>query len=177
MPLHGWAFDGGGAAAGSLAGRNVSLLRARIDAYPCQERYGIVFAFLGDLPEAERPGILEIPEWNQPGWTFDAYDFELKVNYERSIENALDPAHAEFVHPAMGISGRDECPTSRCGNGLGRGRDAEFSPPPRGIWRMLRKPGSKVTGLAYGPRTSGPTSTSPRRSGRTSTSTTRPSTS
>ena len=27
--------------------------RARIDAYPVEERYGLVFVFLGDLPERE----------------------------------------------------------------------------------------------------------------------------
>jgi phenylpropionate dioxygenase-like ring-hydroxylating dioxygenase large terminal subunit len=35
--------------------------RAKVDSYPTVEKYGIVFAFLGDLPEAERPPMLEIP--------------------------------------------------------------------------------------------------------------------
>jgi phenylpropionate dioxygenase-like ring-hydroxylating dioxygenase large terminal subunit len=42
--------------------------RAKVDAYPTVEKYGIVFAFLGDLPENERPPMLEVPEWDQPGW-------------------------------------------------------------------------------------------------------------
>jgi hypothetical protein len=33
-----------------------------------QEKYGIVFAFLGDLPEAERPPIMTVDEWGTPEW-------------------------------------------------------------------------------------------------------------
>ncbi|MEO7387433.1 MAG: Rieske 2Fe-2S domain-containing protein, partial [Gammaproteobacteria bacterium] len=50
---HGWRFDRDGRCTKipSLgAGARVPA-RARVDAYPVIERYGIVFAFLGDLPE------------------------------------------------------------------------------------------------------------------------------
>jgi phenylpropionate dioxygenase-like ring-hydroxylating dioxygenase large terminal subunit len=150
-PYHGWAFDGTGTCRWIPSlGRNAQLPgRARVDGYPCFERYGIVFAFLGDLPESERPGILEIPEWGQPGWRFDEYDFELKTNYERSVENALDPAHTEFVHPAMGYQGAEEgyhVPEFEIAKTeWGAGTMIEFEPPaPKGVWRMLRKPGTKV---------------------------------
>ena len=150
-PYHGWAFDGEGRCRWIPSlGRNAQIpSRARIDGYPTLERYGIVFAFLGDLPEAERPGILEIPEWDQKGWTFDHYDFTLKTNYERSIENALDPAHTEFVHPAMGYGGAEEgyrVPEFQIDyKDWGAGTMLEFEPPPpKGVWRMLRKPGTKV---------------------------------
>ena len=150
-PYHGWSFDGEGRCRWIPSlGRTATLpARARIDAYPTLERYGIVFAFLGDLPEAERPGILEIPEWDQPGWTFDHYDFTLHTNYERSIENALDPAHTEFVHPAMGHQGAEEgyrVPEFQIDKQTwGAGTMLEFEPPPpRGLWRLLRKPGTKV---------------------------------
>jgi phenylpropionate dioxygenase-like ring-hydroxylating dioxygenase large terminal subunit len=150
-PYHGWSFDGAGHCRWIPSlGRDAQLPpRARIDAYPTLEKYGIVFAFLGDLPEAERPGVLEIPEWDQPGWTFDHYDFTLNTNYERSIENALDPAHTEFVHPAMGYQGAEEgyrVPEFTIDRkDWGAGTMIEFEPPPpKGLWRMLRKPGTKV---------------------------------
>jgi phenylpropionate dioxygenase-like ring-hydroxylating dioxygenase large terminal subunit len=150
-PYHGWSFDGNGLCRWipSLGRDAIAPPRSRIDAYPTLERYGIVFAFLGDLPEAERPGILEIPEWGQPGWTFDHYDFTLNANYERSIENALDPAHTEFVHPAMGYQGAEEGyrvpPFAIERTPWGGGTMLEFEPPPpRGLWRLLRKPGTKV---------------------------------
>ena len=50
-PYHGWQFDGAGLChrIPSLGPRAKIPARARVDAYPVQEKYGIVFAFLGDL--------------------------------------------------------------------------------------------------------------------------------
>ena len=44
-------------------------------------------------------------EYGQPGWRANSV-LVLDVNYyyERSIENGLDPAHNEFVHPTHGHS-------------------------------------------------------------------------
>jgi phenylpropionate dioxygenase-like ring-hydroxylating dioxygenase large terminal subunit len=107
-PYHGWQFNGAGECVkipsigkdGKIPGRT------RIDSYPVQEKYGIVFAFLGDLPEAERPALYEIPEYGQDGWRAnEVMVLDIDYNYERSIENGLDPAHNEFVHPTHGFSG------------------------------------------------------------------------
>jgi phenylpropionate dioxygenase-like ring-hydroxylating dioxygenase large terminal subunit len=99
-PYHGWRFDRDG-----LCRRIPSLGsdarvpgRTRVDSYPVEERYGIVFAFLGDLPEAERPGIMAIPEYGREGWRPNLMTFDARVNFQRSVENALDPAHTSFVH-------------------------------------------------------------------------------
>ncbi|KAA3623227.1 MAG: hypothetical protein DWQ08_11885 [Proteobacteria bacterium] len=70
-----------------------------------QEKYGIVFAFLGDEPEETRPPLLEIEEYGQEGWMAnDVLVLDLPYYYERSMENGLDPAHNEFVHPTHGHS-------------------------------------------------------------------------
>ena len=55
-PYHGWQFDGSGRCVHipSLGADGNIPARAKVDSYPVIERYGIVFAFLGDLPEAER---------------------------------------------------------------------------------------------------------------------------
>jgi phenylpropionate dioxygenase-like ring-hydroxylating dioxygenase large terminal subunit len=76
--------------------------RAKVDSYPVQERYGIVFAFLGDLPESERPPLYDIPEYGTPQWKSQLYVLNLAAYYERSMENGLDPIHNEFVHPMQG---------------------------------------------------------------------------
>jgi phenylpropionate dioxygenase-like ring-hydroxylating dioxygenase large terminal subunit len=75
-----------------------------------QVKYGIVFAFLGDLPEQERPPILDADEeWNSPDWRASpVVVFDVNYYYERSIENGLDPAHNEYVHPTHGHSGEYE---------------------------------------------------------------------
>ncbi len=102
-PYHGWEYDGSGRCRRipSLEGMKAPA-RAKVDSYPVQEKYGIVFAFLGDLPEAERPPLHEIEEHGQPGWKTQLYTYEVACNYERSMENGLDPVHNEFVHPLQG---------------------------------------------------------------------------
>lgn len=85
----------------------VSRQRARTDTYPVEERYGLVHVFLGDLPEAERPPIMEIPEYGTEGWRATIQHYDWVIDYQRSVENALDPAHNEFVHPTHGFSGED----------------------------------------------------------------------
>ncbi|MDP6150904.1 MAG: Rieske 2Fe-2S domain-containing protein, partial [Gammaproteobacteria bacterium] len=52
-PYHGWQFDGSGRCTYIPSHKNGSKIpaRAKVDSYPVIERYGIVFAFLGDLPE------------------------------------------------------------------------------------------------------------------------------
>ncbi len=102
-PYHGWEYDGGGKCTRipSLANKTPPA-RAKVDSYPVQEKYGIVFAFLGDLPEAERPPLYDVPEFGSDGWKAQLYVYEVECNYERSMENGLDPIHNEFVHPKQG---------------------------------------------------------------------------
>jgi phenylpropionate dioxygenase-like ring-hydroxylating dioxygenase large terminal subunit len=106
-PYHGWEFDGSGQCQRIPSlGPNPNIPgRTRIDAYPVKEKYGMIFAFLGDLAEDERPPMMEIPEFDDPEWRPTWINFQVPINYERSIENGLDPAHNEFVHPNHGFSG------------------------------------------------------------------------
>jgi phenylpropionate dioxygenase-like ring-hydroxylating dioxygenase large terminal subunit len=108
-PYHGWEFDGEGQChrIPSLGAGARIPGRTRVDAYPVVEKYGIVFAFLGDLPEAERPPMLEVPEYGKEGWRASWMNYQVPFSYERSVENGLDPAHNEFVHPSHGFSGEN----------------------------------------------------------------------
>jgi phenylpropionate dioxygenase-like ring-hydroxylating dioxygenase large terminal subunit len=103
-PYHGWTFSGDGKCVRipSLGDDSKLPARAKVDSYPVQERYGIVFAFLGDVPESERPPLYDIPEYGTPEWRTQTYVFNLRAYYERSMENGLDPIHNEFVHPMQG---------------------------------------------------------------------------
>ena len=104
-PYHGWQFDGDGKCVKIpvLGDDGKVPARAKVDSYPVIERYGIVFAYLGDEPEASRPTMLDIAEWGQEGWrASEIAIIELKAYFERSIENGLDPVHNEFVHDLQG---------------------------------------------------------------------------
>ncbi|MBL4894190.1 MAG: aromatic ring-hydroxylating dioxygenase subunit alpha, partial [Emcibacter sp.] len=110
-PYHGWQFDKTGDCVKIPSrGKEAKIPpRAKIDAYPVQEKYGIIFVFLGDLPEDERPPLLDAEEYDQEGWACNIQTYDLNTSYQRSIENAIDPAHNEFVHPTHGFSGeRDD---------------------------------------------------------------------
>ena len=108
-PYHGWEFGGSGKCQTipSVGVEAKPPARAKVDSYPVQEKYGIVFAFLGDLPEEERMPIYDIVEFEQDGWRANPlHVFEVNYYFERSMENGLDPAHNEFVHPTHGFSGK-----------------------------------------------------------------------
>ena len=98
-PYHGWEFDNEGNCLKIPAQPQRGIpKKARVDAYPVVEKYGWVWAFLGDLPEEERPPIPQIPELEDPNYRQVTGDYYWDVNYERAIENAMDPSHAAFVH-------------------------------------------------------------------------------
>ncbi len=109
-PYHGWRYsaDGHCTHIPSLGDGARIPARAKVDSYPVEEKYGIVFAFLGDLPAEERPPVYAIPEWEQDGWRAnELVILELDAYFERSMENGLDPAHNEFVHPSQGAPGME----------------------------------------------------------------------
>ena len=62
-PYHGWQFGGDGKC-NKIPTVDVKKIpsRAKVDSYPVQEKYGIVFAFLGDLPEKQRPPLRPVNE-------------------------------------------------------------------------------------------------------------------
>lgn len=105
-PYHGWQFDRGGNCTliPYLADGVTIPKRARVDSYPTREKYGWVWVFLGDLPEAERPAIPDLfPEYDDPAaWHRVPYGFEAKANWMRFEENSLDTAHTNFVHQQFG---------------------------------------------------------------------------
>ena len=102
---HGWRYDGTGTC------RHIPTLndsdriptRARVDSYPTLEQHGLVFTFLGDLPEPERPSMLVVNEWDDPEWSSIVQHWELEYPYVRAVENAMDVFHNDFVHPEFMI--------------------------------------------------------------------------
>ena len=109
-PYHGWRYNGSGKCTTipSIGYDGKPPPRAKVDSYPVEEKYGLVFAFLGDLPEEERPTLMPIDEYDDDAWrASEAMVLPVDYYYERSIENGLDPAHNEFVHPTHGYAGEN----------------------------------------------------------------------
>ncbi|WP_101758078.1 aromatic ring-hydroxylating dioxygenase subunit alpha [Oceanicoccus sp. KOV_DT_Chl] len=106
-PYHGWSYNSAGECVDiptMAVGDQKIPARAKVDSYPTEVKYGIVFAFLGDLPAEQRPPIAwDAPECDDPEWrACEIKVFDVDYYYERSVENGLDPAHNEFVHPNQG---------------------------------------------------------------------------
>ncbi len=153
-PYHGWRFNAQGVCTRipSIGSKTKPPPRARVDSYPVQERYGIVFAFLGDLPEDQRPPIMPVDEHDTPEWRATVITFDVNYHYERSIENGLDPAHNEYVHTTHGYQGEREDSYTMMelrpfkNNDWGFGFMATFDAPPlkNPLMRRVRPNGGKM---------------------------------
>ena len=99
-PYHGMRYGGDGLCTRipSLGRSTRPPARAKVDSYPVQEKYGLIFVFLGDLPEEERPPIMDVPQWDDPKYRFTIKDNLINANYGVVMENGLDTTHTEFVH-------------------------------------------------------------------------------
>ena len=162
-PYHGWRFNAQGVCTRipSIGSKTKPPPRARVDSYPVQEKYGIVFAFLGDLPEDQRPPIMPVEEHGTPEWRATVITFDVNYHYERSIENGLDPAHNEYVHTTHGYQGEREDSYTMMelrpfkNNDWGFGFMASFDAPPlkNPIMRRVRPKGGKMEAGSgtYGP--------------------------
>ncbi len=143
-PYHGWEYEPGGACARipSYPMGTPIPRKARVDAYPTEERYGFIWAFLGDLPEAERPPIPPLPEFDDPQYRAVYGNFQWNVHYTRAVENGMDIAHTPFVHAgSFGNPDKPEIESYEV-EGVEWGGLATVTlepPPPTGIWGMLYK--------------------------------------
>ena len=104
-PYHGWQYNGDGQCVvipSEVDEGNKIPDKARVDSYPTEERYGMIWVFMGDLPEAERYPIPPFPEYGDPEWRAVNADWTWQADAGRVLENGIDIAHASFVHPMFG---------------------------------------------------------------------------
>lgn len=101
-PYHAWEYDPKGACQRiPAAGDNAPIpKKARVDSYPTHERYGWVWVFMGDLPEAQRHPIPDLgTEFDEPDkWRIVEGEWMWNANYERVVENGVDATHVNWVH-------------------------------------------------------------------------------
>lgn len=96
-PFHGWLFDVKGSCLEQPAEPAGSTFHTKIKhkAYPCQERNGIIFTYMGpgDPPPFPEYDCLTAPESH----TF-AFKGMMECNWLQGLEVGLDPTHASFLH-------------------------------------------------------------------------------
>ncbi|MEU8804385.1 aromatic ring-hydroxylating dioxygenase subunit alpha [Spirillospora sp. NPDC048819] len=143
-PYHGWRYEPGGACTlipANPEGRGIPK-KARVDSYPVREEYGLIWAFLGDLPEDERPPIPHFPEHDDPKFARVDVNMIIEANYERTFENVVDAAHTPFVHGTrFGNPDKPQIPDYEITqDDWSAVADIMLSPPPaRGLWKRLYK--------------------------------------
>ena len=99
-PYHGWRYraDGKCAAIPQLADPSRVPAKARIPAFTCQERYGLVWVALAE-PQWPLP---EVPELEDGRWaTLTAGPYEWNCDAARQVENFTDFGHFPWVHPGL----------------------------------------------------------------------------
>jgi phenylpropionate dioxygenase-like ring-hydroxylating dioxygenase large terminal subunit len=151
-PYHGWVYEAGGACVEIPANAPGTPIpkRARVDAYPAEDRYGWIWVFLGDLPEAERPGIPVLPHIGDSAYYKLTGEFKWDAHYARVMENAIDFAHAPFVHGSVfGNPDEPEIEQYDVNYGdLGATATITMKPTPsKGLWSRLypREPSPVIT--------------------------------
>ena len=147
-PYHGWRFDRAGACTRVPSAADPAQVgaAAKIDAYPVEEKNGLIWVFLGDQPDAAPPPF-DIPEVGSADYRQIDFDETWACSYHRAVEIDLDYVHSHFVHGAWGEEFRarppDHVVEDWSPSGFGSHLIAR-SQPNRGLWRLLRKEGKGV---------------------------------
>jgi phenylpropionate dioxygenase-like ring-hydroxylating dioxygenase large terminal subunit len=108
---HGLTFDETGTCT-RVPGAERIPHRACVRAYPVEERYGLVWVWMGDPALADPARIFEVPNWGDPTWGVNRGDaMTLNCNYLYMTDNLLDPSHVAWVHQSsFAGAGTDEVP-------------------------------------------------------------------
>lgn len=142
--FHGWLFDAKGRCLEQPAEPEGSGFHAKIRhaAYPCVERNGIVFAYMGG---GEPPPLPAFDCFAAPGAFAFAFKGFLECNWLQALEVGIDPAHASFLHRFF----EDEDP----GEGYGQQfRDSTEDVPVTRLLREFPRPEIRVDDTEYGLR-------------------------
>ena len=106
-PFHGWLFDGKGHCLeqpAQPAGSNTHTL-VKHPSYPCEERNGVIFAYLGD---GEAPAFPALDCFTAPASHVFAYKGLWYCNWLQALEVGIDPVHASFLHRFLADDSLDE---------------------------------------------------------------------
>ncbi|MCZ6858675.1 MAG: aromatic ring-hydroxylating dioxygenase subunit alpha [Alphaproteobacteria bacterium] len=145
-PFHGWLYGTDGACLEQPAEPEGSQFfkKVRQPAYPCEERNGIVFTYMGP---GEPPAFPEFDCFLAP----DAYTFAFKghveCNWLQALEVGIDPSHASYLHRFF----EDEDPAENYGRQF-RDMAGDTQMPVTKVLRESSRPRIEVEETDYGLR-------------------------
>lgn len=144
--FHGWLFDANGKCLEQPPEPIGSRYFQKVEqtAYPCQERNGIIFTYMGP---GRPPAFPEFDCFVAP----DEYTFAFKgfidCNWLQALEVGIDPSHASFLHRFF----EDEDPAEQYGKQF-RDEAAGTGLPITRLLREYYRPDIKVEQTGYGMR-------------------------
>jgi phenylpropionate dioxygenase-like ring-hydroxylating dioxygenase large terminal subunit len=97
---HGWTFDGDGELRAVLSEGPDSKLpgKVRVRSYPVEERWGVVWVFMGEL-DSPPPLEEDVPiEHFDPGTTYTLSIQVWNGDWRDGMENSADASHAQVLH-------------------------------------------------------------------------------
>jgi len=103
---HGWKFDRTGACVDMPSEPPDSLFKQKvaIAAYPCDERNGVVWAYLGPAPAPALPAL----EWNLVPASHRYVTKRVQYsNWVQAVEGGIDPSHSGFLHAPLSANSND----------------------------------------------------------------------
>jgi phenylpropionate dioxygenase-like ring-hydroxylating dioxygenase large terminal subunit len=120
---HGWKFDVDGHVVDTPAEPTTSRMKDKlaIKSYPCRERNGIAWAYMG--PDRDHPPPLPNLEWNLVPEENCHVSFRVQeCNWLQAVEGEIDSAHAPILHGRIDAQGaisdwvakKDLRPTFEC---------------------------------------------------------------
>ncbi|NYT62948.1 aromatic ring-hydroxylating dioxygenase subunit alpha [Alcaligenaceae bacterium] len=95
---HGLTFDCSGSCVRAPGMTHIPKA-AVVHSYPCAERYGLVWIWMGDAALADPATIIAVDHWGDPAWGMNSGDaMTVPCNYLYVTDNLLDPTHVSWVH-------------------------------------------------------------------------------
>jgi phenylpropionate dioxygenase-like ring-hydroxylating dioxygenase large terminal subunit len=141
-PYHGWEYQPDGTCV-KIPSQSPTVAipkAAKMTTYPVREKYGWIWVYMGDKEPGSIPDISDMPMVESGNLRAIQGKFFWNANYERVLENALDFAHAPFVHAgAFGNPQAPEIAELEIEN-YPDGASATVhlaATPPKGLWKLL----------------------------------------
>ena len=108
---HGLTFDGCGRCIEAPTQTRIPQ-GARVRSYPVEDRYGLLWIWMGEPEQAALHPILNIDRHDDPTWHITGGDSLLcRCHYLWLVDNLLDPSHVAWVHQStFGAAGTEDTP-------------------------------------------------------------------
>lgn len=108
---HGMTFNCSGACV-SVPGQDRVPSNAKVKSYPVEERYGLVWIWMGEASLANPDDIFPVEHYDDQAWGKSGGDpIDIACNYLLITDNLLDPSHVAWVHrTSFAAKGTEDTP-------------------------------------------------------------------